>query len=151
MGQPPGRGLTLTACRSALDGPLVVRDEPPAVSGWVVAGGDRRLFFGGDTGYYAPYFKAIGERMGPFDLAAISIGAYEPPVIMKFTHTSPEEALQIFADVRARRFFAMHWGTFDLAEEPLGQPPVRLRAEAERLGLDPDTIWVFKPGETRPW
>jgi L-ascorbate metabolism protein UlaG (beta-lactamase superfamily) len=43
-------------------------------SGWVVAGGDRRLFFGGDTGYYAPYFKAIGERMGPFDLAAISIG-----------------------------------------------------------------------------
>ncbi len=120
-------------------------------SGWVVAGGDRRLFFGGDTGYYAPYFKAIGERMGPFDLAAISIGAYEPPVIMKFTHTSPEEALQIFADVRARRFFAMHWGTFDLAEEPLGQPPVRLRAEAERLGLDPDTIWVFKPGETRPW
>jgi N-acyl-phosphatidylethanolamine-hydrolysing phospholipase D len=120
-------------------------------SGWVVAGGDRRLFFGGDTGYYAPDFKEIGVRLGPFDLAAISIGAYEPPAIMRLTHTTPEEALQIFADVRARRFFAMHWGTFDLAEEPLGEPPVRLRAEADRLGLDPGTIWVFKPGETRAW
>ena len=120
-------------------------------SGWTVAGDNRRLFFGGDTGYYAPYFKEIGERLGPFDLAAISIGAYEPPAIMRLTHTTPEEALQIFADIRGRRFFAMHWGTFDLAEEPLGEPPVRLRAEAERLGLDPSTIWIFMPGETRAW
>ena len=70
---------------------------------------------------------------------------------MRLTHTTPEEALQIFADVRGRRFVAMHWGTFDLAEEPLGEPPVRLRAEAERLGLDPSAIWIFKPGETRAW
>ena len=120
-------------------------------SGWAVAGGDRRLFFGGDTGYYAPYFKEIGERLGPFDLAAISIGAYEPPASCKLTaHDAGGGA----ADLRRRprrRFFAMHWGTFDLAEEPLGEPPVRLRAEAERLGLDPGTIWVFKPGETRAW
>jgi N-acyl-phosphatidylethanolamine-hydrolysing phospholipase D len=119
--------------------------------GWVVSGDDHRLFFGGDTGYYAPYFKEIGARLGPFDLAAISIGAYQPSAIMHFTHTTPEEALQIFADIRGRRFFAMHWGTFDLAEEPLAEPPVRLMAEARRLGLDPDTIWVFKPGETRAW
>jgi L-ascorbate metabolism protein UlaG (beta-lactamase superfamily) len=119
--------------------------------GWVVTGGDRRLFFAGDTGYYAPYFKEIGARLGPFDLAAISIGAYLPLAIMRLTHTTPEEALQIFADVRGRRFFAMHWGTFDLAEEPLTEPPARLAEEARRLGLDPDTIWVFKPGETRAW
>ena len=99
-------------------------------SGWAVAGRERRLFFAGDTGYWQPYFEAIGARLGPFDVAAVSIGAYTPAAIMRFTHTTPEEALQIFADVRARRFVAMHWGTFDLADEPLTEPPERLRAEA---------------------
>ena len=119
--------------------------------GWVVAGRARRAFFGGDTGYWAPYFQEIGARLGPFDVAAVSIGAYDPPVIMGQTHTTPEEALQIFRDVRGRRFVAMHWGTFDLAEEPLDEPPQRLLAEARRLGLDPDAVWVLKHGETRPW
>jgi len=120
-------------------------------SGWVVAGGGRRAFFAGDTGYYAPYFQAIGARLGPFDLAAISIGAYEPAAIMRLTHTTPEEALRIFDDVRSRRFLAMHWGTFDLADEPLEDPPRRLMAEAERRGLDPARVWVLKHGETRAW
>ena len=48
-------------------------------SGWALAGRQRRAFFAGDTGYYAPDFRAIGERLGPFDLAAVAIGAYEPP------------------------------------------------------------------------
>jgi N-acyl-phosphatidylethanolamine-hydrolysing phospholipase D len=120
-------------------------------SGWVVAGRGRRLFFAGDTGYYAPYFREVGARLGPFDLAAISIGAYAPAAIMHFTHTTPEESLRIFDDVRGRRFVAMHWGTFDLAEEPLTEPPERLRAEARRLGLDPDRVWVPRHGETRGW
>jgi N-acyl-phosphatidylethanolamine-hydrolysing phospholipase D len=120
-------------------------------SGWVIAGRERRAFFAGDTGYYAPYFEAIGARLGPFDLAAISIGAYMPASIMRFTHTTPEEALRVFADVRARRFVAMHWGTFDLADEPLAEPPVRLRAEAHRLGLADDRVWIMRHGETRGW
>ena len=120
-------------------------------SGWAVAGRDRRVFFAGDTGYYTPYFQEIGERLGPFDLAAVSIGAYAPASIMRFTHTTPEEALRIFADVRGQRFVAMHWGTFDLADEPPGEPPVRLLAEARRLGLPPDRVWVLQHGETRAW
>lgn len=120
-------------------------------SGWVLAGGDRRAFFAGDTGYYAPYFREIGTRLGPFDLAALSIGAYAPSAMMRFTHTTPEESLQIFDDVRGRCFVAMHWGTFDLAEEPLDEPPQRLLAEARRRGLEPDRVWVLKHGETRGW
>jgi N-acyl-phosphatidylethanolamine-hydrolysing phospholipase D len=120
-------------------------------SGWAVTGRERRLFFGGDTGYYEPYFKAIGDRLGPFDLAAVSIGAYTPAAIMHFTHTTPEEAVQIFKDVRGRRFVAMHWGTFDLAEEPLTEPPARLQVEARRLGLDADRVWILQHGETRRW
>ncbi len=119
--------------------------------GWAIAGRERRAFFGGDTGYYAPYFQAIGARLGPFDLAAISIGAYMPASIMQFTHTTPEESLRIFADVRAQHFVAMHWGTFDLSDEPPAEPPERLRAEARRLGLGDDRVWVLRHGETRAW
>src|SRR5262249_3171392 len=87
----------------------------------------------------------------PFDLAALPIGAYVPAVIMRASHTTPEEALQAFADVRGQRFVPIHWGTFDLAEEPLEEPPRRLVTEATRLNLDLDRIWVLRHGQTRAW
>ena len=119
-------------------------------SGWTVAGRDRRLFFAGDTAY-DDVFKEIGARLGPFDLAAIPIGAYVPPEIMWWSHTTPEDALRVFADVRGKAFVPIHWGTFDLAEEPIEDPPQRLDAEARRLGLGPDRVWLLKHGETRRW
>ena len=119
-------------------------------SAWAVIGKEKRLFFAGDTGYYG-VFKDIGRILGPFDLTAIPIGAYLPVSIMRMTHTTPEEALRMFVDVQGDRFLAIHWGTFDLTEEPLEEPPQRLAAEVQRLGLDANRIWVFKHGETRPW
>ena len=52
-------------------------------------------------------------------------------------HTTPEEAVQAFVDLGARVMLGMHWGTFDLAEEPLDEPPVRMLAEVARRGIDP--------------
>lgn len=118
--------------------------------GWAIAGNSKRIFFAGDTGYY-DVFKEIGNRLGPFDLAAIPIGAYLPRAMMKMTHLTPKEALQLFADIKGQRFVAIHWGTFDLTEEPMEEPPKRLEAEANRLGLDPSMVWVLKHGETRGW
>jgi len=66
-------------------------------------------------------------------------------------HTTPEEALRLGLDVRARRMVAMHFGTFDLADEPLDEPPRRFQDEAERLDLWPDRAWILKVGETRDW
>ena len=120
-------------------------------SGWAVQGNSGHFFFAGDTGYYPELFKEIRRRLGAFDLAAIPIGAYLPPYMMKFVHSTPEQALQILSDIGAERFLAMHWGTFDLADEPIGEPPKRLAAETHRLGLDPKRVWVMQPGETRPW
>lgn len=119
-------------------------------SGWVVSGQTRRFYHAGDSGY-SPDFKEIGERLGAIDLAAVPIGAYHPSELMHFVHTTPEEALRIGQDVGARRVVAMHFGTFDLADEPLDEPPQRFRMEAERLGLGPDRAWVMNVGETRDW
>jgi len=119
-------------------------------AGWVVVGPTRRFYHAGDTGY-SPDFAAIGERLGPIDLATLPIGAYRPTRMMQFVHTNPEEALRIGRDVRAQRIVAMHFGTFDLADEPLDEPPRRFRAEADRLGLSPDRAWILKIGETRDW
>jgi L-ascorbate metabolism protein UlaG (beta-lactamase superfamily) len=118
--------------------------------GWAIAGRERRVYFAGDTGYYDG-FREVGRRLGPFDLAMVSIAAYEPPEIMRMTHTTPEQSLQIFTDLAARTFVAMHWGTFDLSDEPLDEPPRRLRAAARARQIADDRVWVLAHGETRPF
>jgi N-acyl-phosphatidylethanolamine-hydrolysing phospholipase D len=118
--------------------------------GWVVEGRTRRFYHAGDTGYFGG-FAEIGKRFGPIDLAAMPIGAYLPREMMSVVHVNPEEAVRAAVDVGARRVLAMHFGTFDLADEPLDEPPQRFRAEAARLGLGDDRAWVMNIGETRRW
>jgi len=93
----------------------------------------------------------IGRVLGPFDLAALPIGSYAPRIIAKPIHTSPEEALQAWRDLRGRKFIGIHWGTFELAEEPYDEPPRRIAAEVARLGLEPQSILAPKPGEVLAW
>jgi N-acyl-phosphatidylethanolamine-hydrolysing phospholipase D len=119
-------------------------------AGWIVSGASRRFYFVGDTGY-ATDFVTIGERLGPIDLATVPIGAYLPAGMMHPIHTTPEEALRLGLDAGARRLVAMHFGSFDLADEPMDEPARRFQAEAERLGLWPDRAWMLKVGETRDW
>ncbi|KAL3199906.1 hypothetical protein MRX96_013396 [Rhipicephalus microplus] len=90
--------------------------------GWCVISPEYRFYFAGDTGY-CDVFKQIGQRYGPFDLAAIPIGAYEPRWFMKYQHVNPEEAVLIHKDVRSRASLAVHWGTFTLANEYYLDPP----------------------------
>ena len=117
---------------------------------WAVVGRERRFYFSGDTGYFAG-FKEIGERLGPFDLAAMAIGAYLPRRMMLPHHVSPAEALQAVEDLRGRVLLGVHWGTFDLADEPLDEPPRLMLAEAARRGLAPDRAWILPMGEPRRW
>ena len=119
-------------------------------AGWVVAGPSRRFYHAGDTGYF-PGFAEIGARLGPIDLAAIPIGAYDPAPIMRFVHLNPEEAVQAAVDVRATTVVGMHYGTFDLTEEPPDEPPRRFHTEASRRALDGVAAWTLAIGETRRW
>jgi len=117
-------------------------------SSWAVTGPQRRFFFAGDTGYYSG-FKAIGDTLGPFDLAAVPIGAYEPNAMMKASHMNPEEAVQAALDLGANNAVAIHYGTFNLSDEPLAEPPLRFKAAAENTPLANSHSWVLDIGETR--
>jgi len=118
--------------------------------GFAVVGPTKRFYHAGDTGYFDG-FAEIGRRLGPFDLAAVPIGAYDPSEIMRFVHMNPEEAAQAVVDLGARDSVGMHYGTFDLTEEPMGEPPRRFQAAADALGLGAERAWVMNVGETRRW
>ena len=119
-------------------------------SGWVVLGSERRFYFGGDAGFSRDY-QDVGEALGPFDLAALPIGGYQPEAMMRPWHLDPEEAVKAGLDLRAKRLVPIHYGTFDLSDEPLDEPPRRFQAAAEAAGLPPESAPVLQIGQTLPF
>ena len=115
--------------------------------GFVVEGPSGRVYHAGDTAYFEG-FAEIGRRFPRIDAALLPIGAYDPPWFMEKQHMNPEQAVQAFVDLGARRLVAMHWGTFKLTDEPLDEPPRRLRAEWQRRGLPADALRIPAIGET---
>ncbi len=104
-------------------------------SSWSVVGPRHRFFYSGDTGY-AKLFRDIGERLGPFDLAFIKIGAYGPGDAWTDIHMLPEQAVQVHLDVRGKRMLPVHWSTFNLAYHDWDEPIRRTVAEAARLNVE---------------
>jgi N-acyl-phosphatidylethanolamine-hydrolysing phospholipase D len=102
---------------------------------WLLDNGTRRYYFAGDSGYFHG-FAEIGRRFAPIDVAFLPIGAYEPRWFMKYQHTDPREAWQAFLDLGARHMIPMHWGAFDLTDEPADLAPRVLEQilEEERAG-----------------
>jgi N-acyl-phosphatidylethanolamine-hydrolysing phospholipase D len=117
--------------------------------GWAVEGDGLRVVHLGDTGYSRD-FADIGERLGPFDLALIPIGAYAPRWFMESKHLDPADAIRVRADLRARHAIGIHWGTYTMADDPPDEPPQALARERERAGLTRDDFDVLAIGETRP-
>jgi len=108
---------------------------------------DRHIYVAGDTAY-GPVFKSMKPPNG-FDLGLVPIGAYEPRLLMKGVHTTPEEAVAIGKDLAIKRLVAKHWGTIQLTDEPLFEPPGRFQAAAIKEGYAEEDAWVMKIGETR--
>ncbi|MEY3894568.1 MAG: hypothetical protein RLZZ214_87 [Verrucomicrobiota bacterium] len=114
--------------------------------GWLVEGAGCKLWHAGDSGYCAA-FSEIGARYGPIDFGMIPIGAYLPRRIMRAMHMNPEEAVRAFLESRCRRAVAMHWGTFQLTDEPLGEPPILLGKALRENSLDSGVFVVPMVGE----
>jgi N-acyl-phosphatidylethanolamine-hydrolysing phospholipase D len=105
------------------------------------------FFFTGDTAY-CPVFKQIGSAFGPFDFAAIPIGAYAPRWFMQDVHCNPEEAVRIHQDLRAKRSLAVHWGTFPMADEDFIEPALELARARDVQNVSPEAFFTMKHGET---
>ncbi len=114
--------------------------------GFVIEGDGRRVYHSGDTAYFEG-FRQIGERLGPIDIALLPIGAYEPEWFMRRQHMNPEDAVRAFRDLKAGRMLAMHWGTYQLTDEWLGEPPEKLRALMNGAA-DAGQVQIVRIGET---
>jgi N-acyl-phosphatidylethanolamine-hydrolysing phospholipase D len=113
---------------------------------WLVDSGDYRYYFAGDTGYFHG-FREFGRRFDSIDVAMLPIGAYEPRWFMADQHMDPAQAYQAFIDLGARTMLPMHWGTFDLTDEPLDLPPRELADAVAERGGDPEQVRVMAVGE----
>jgi L-ascorbate metabolism protein UlaG (beta-lactamase superfamily) len=83
--------------------------------------GNKQIYFGGDSGY-DNHFAEVKTLFGKIDVAMLGIGAYKPEWFMQASHTSPAKALQAAIDLDTATFIPMHYGTFDLADEPMHDP-----------------------------
>ena len=117
-------------------------------SGWVVKGTGLNFYFSGDTGY-SPQLQEIASRLGPPDIAALPIGAYLPRWFMRTQHVDPPEAARLHRELRVRNSLAIHWGTFELADDRLDEPLGALRSALQQQDLGPEDFWVIKQGESR--
>nr|WP_255375938.1 MBL fold metallo-hydrolase [Saccharomonospora sp. CUA-673] len=134
-------GLRITATPARhFSGRGLVRNNTLWAS-WVLAGGSRRVFYSGDTGYF-PGFARIGRDYGPFDATLMQLGAYAPS--WPDVHMTPEEAVAAHVDVGGAALVPVHWGTFDLGPHGWAEPVDRARKEAAARGAH---LVVPKPGE----
>ena len=112
---------------------------------------DKKILFACDTGV-GNIYKELGNKFGPIDLTLINIGAYNFYPMMPYKdkssyHANPEEALSIAKDLKSKKVIGMHWGTFVLSLEPIMEPPVRFKNNAEKYGFKKEDALIFKIGE----
>ena len=111
----------------------------------------KKILFACDTGV-GNIYKDLGNKYGPIDLSFINIGAYNFYPISPYKdksvyHTNPEEALSIGRDLKSKKVIGMHWGTFVLSLEPIMEPPVRFKNNAEKFGFKKEEAIIFKIGQ----
>lgn len=139
------KGLELTAVpsRHFSGRALTMNDRDHTLwAGWALRGADHRVYFSGDTAMF-PGFADIGERLGPFDLAMIEAGAYNP--LWRDVHIGPEQAIVAAQMVRAERLLPVHWGTFDLSLHGWTEPIERITEAAKRASIP---VTTPRPGES---
>ncbi len=102
--------------------------------GWVVESQRWRFYFSGDSGYTSGLAE-IGQRLGPFDLAALPIGAYAPEWFMGESHMSPASAVKFYQELNCPRVIPIHWGVYELADESLDEPPRELAQALLNAGI----------------
>lgn len=102
---------------------------------FVIKANGKTIYFAGDTSY-GKHFSEINKYFGNIDYCLMPVGAYKPDYIMKESHISPDEALKAFKDIGGKTFIPMHYATYDLANEPLGEPVRILQENTNKYNIE---------------
>jgi L-ascorbate metabolism protein UlaG (beta-lactamase superfamily) len=111
-------------------------------AGFALLGPKHRVYFSGDTGLF-PDLDTIGERLGPFDVALIEVGAYDRA--WPDWHMGPEQAVRANSMVSSALLIPVHWGLWSLASHGWTEPVERVLAEATSRQV---ATFVPRPGQS---
>ena len=137
--------VTISATPARHWGARMFNDTHRGFGGYVIeSASGPTIYHSGDSAYFGGFLE-IGRRLHP-EIALLPIGAYSPDSY-RAVHTSPEEALQAFLDIKAEVMIPMHYGTFRLGREPMDEPLPRLLRAASRTGVS-ERVAPLKEGES---
>jgi L-ascorbate metabolism protein UlaG (beta-lactamase superfamily) len=117
-------------------------------SGFTVVLPGGNIFFAGDTGWGDGSWADDEARRGPVRFAILPIGAYLPREVMQANHMDPDESVAAFQRLDPTMALGVHWGTFQLTFEPIGDPPRRLAAALRAQGIDPRRFVTTEVGRS---
>src|SRR5258706_9356496 len=137
--------ITVTAAPSQHFSGRGLKDRNATLwSAMVIRSKRHAVFFSGDTGLTTEY-RAIRERLGPFDLVMLEVGGLHPS--WGDMHLGPENALKALALLGGGAFLPVHWGTFSLAMHAWDQPAETLLALGPKAGVRLLMPLLGEPGE----
>ena len=129
----PDAGLTITAAPSQhFSGRTLGGRNATLWSSMVMRSERHSVFFSGDTGLTTEY-AGIGERLGPFDLVMLEVGAFHPA--WGHIHLGPGNAVEAWQLLGSGSLLPVHWGTFSLAMHAWDEPAETLHSIASRQDL----------------
>ncbi|MEW6630123.1 MAG: MBL fold metallo-hydrolase [Pseudomonadota bacterium] len=125
------------------------RDRRMALwAGFVIEAAGGKIYFAGDTGFHDGInYRLMAEKHDGFRLAILPIGAYEPRWFMAPQHQNPEEAVQGMKLCNAAHAAGCHWGTFQLTDEPIHEPAMKLEEALAVEDVQPERFRAMRPGE----
>ena len=151
----PNTGLTVTAAPSQHFSGRGIKDRNTTLwSSLVIKSEKHSVFFSGDTGLTGQY-EEIKNRLGPFDLIMLEVGAFHPA--WGDIHLGPENAMKAHALLGGGAFLPVHWGTFNLAMHAWDAPAEALFLHAEKRNIPlimPQLGQAIEPIQTeivKPW
>jgi L-ascorbate metabolism protein UlaG (beta-lactamase superfamily) len=135
-----GMEIEVAAFRAQHWGARMQYDQHRHYNSYVISRNNRRIIYGGDTAMTDAFAKLRDGK--PFDLAIMSIGAYDPWI---YAHATPEQAVAMADAAGARFIMPVHHQTFRLSVEPFWEPIERF---TRALAHAPERIALREIGET---
>src|SRR5262249_53696396 len=144
-----GRGMALTMVPTRHWSARGLTDRNKALwASFVLETPAGRIYHVADSGYGdGTHFRDARDRYGPFRMAILPIGAYEPRWFMRDMHMNPEEAVRAFQVTGAELALAHHHGTFQLTDEAIDAPALAHDKALIDAAIESTRFRRLKPGE----